>query len=311
MKYVKRTLVVAFVLLFVAVSFSNPVCAEKVRVAVSKFIAKDAPGTNYWRKSELSMGTGMADMLESALTESGQFSVVSRMDVKDIIDEQDLGASGRVSKKTRAKIGKIKGAQIILNGVITVFEYSQKGMGGGLSFGGYSIGGKTKTAIVSGIIKVVNAETSEMQTLRFSGEAKRRGLKLGAAIPLPGAKSLGVNFGGFKKTPMGEATQKAIDDIVLKVQAHCQSLLDAGTVIVSCPKCGTQVKEGTKFCPKCGTAIPQAALEECPYCGAEVSPGAVFCPECGKKLQGITCSKCGSSLKPGTKFCPKCGTKVQ
>ncbi|MCK5594995.1 zinc ribbon domain-containing protein [bacterium] len=110
---------------------------------------------------------------------------------------------------------------------------------------------------------------------------------------------------------MGEATQKAIDDIVLKVQAHCQNLLDAGTVIVSCPKCGTKVKEGTKFCPGCGAAIPQAALEECPYCNAEVSPGAVFCPECGKKVQDITCSKCDASLKPGTKFCPKCGTKVQ
>ena len=311
MKCVEKSLVVVLALLFVAVLFSSPVCAEKVRVAVSKFTAKDAPGTAYWRKSELTMGTGMADMLESALTETGQFSVMSRMDVKDIISEQDLGASGRVSKKTRAKIGKIKGAQIILNGVITVFEYSQKGMGGGLSFGGYSIGAKTKTAIVAGIIKIVNAETSEMQTLRFRGEAKRRGLSLGAAIPLPGAKSLGVNFGGFKKTPMGDATQKAIDDIVVKVQARCQNLLDADTVMVSCPKCGTKVKEGTKFCPGCGAAIPQAALEECPYCGAEVSPGAAFCPECGKKLQGITCLKCGTSLKPGTKFCPKCGTKVQ
>jgi len=134
MKCVEKSLIVVLALLFAAVLFSSPVCAEKVRVAVSKFTAKDAPGTNYWRKSELSMGTGMADMLESALTETGQFSVVSRMDVKDIISEQDFGASGRVSKKTRAKIGKIKGAQIILNGVITVFEYSQKGMGGGISF---------------------------------------------------------------------------------------------------------------------------------------------------------------------------------
>ncbi|MFH1905552.1 MAG: CsgG/HfaB family protein [bacterium] len=311
MKCIEKSLVVILALLFVAVSFSSPVYAEKVRVAVSKFTAKDAPGTDYWRKSELNMGTGMADMLESALTETGRFSVMSRIDVQDIISEQDLGASGRVSKKTKAKIGKIKGAQIILNGVITVFEYSQKGMGGGVSFGGYSIGGDTKTAIVAGIIKIVNAETSEMQTLRFRGEAKRRGLSLGAAIPLPGAKSLGVSFGGFKKTPMGEATQKAIDDIVVKVQAHCQNLLDAGTVMVSCPKCGTKAKEGTKFCPSCGAEIPQAALEECPYCNAEVSPGAVFCPECGKKIQGITCSKCSASLKPGTKFCPKCGTKVQ
>ncbi len=108
MKCVKKSLVVVLALLFTVVSFSSPIYAEKVRVAVSKFTAKDAPGTAYWRKSELSMGTGMADMLESALTETGQFSVMSRMDVKDIISEQDLGASGRVSKKQGQELERLK-----------------------------------------------------------------------------------------------------------------------------------------------------------------------------------------------------------
>ncbi len=55
-----------------------------------------------------------------------------------------------------------------------------------------------------------------------------------------------------------------------------------------CPKCGSQIPDGSAFCANCGTAAPSdppvSGNRFCTNCGAPVTPGAAFCNNCGAKL---------------------------
>lgn len=62
-----------------------------------------------------------------------------------------------------------------------------------------------------------------------------------------------------------------------------QSMMQPQVAMVSCPKCGTQVQQGSKFCPNCGATMAPATIP-CPNCGKPVAAGAKFCPECGQKI---------------------------
>jgi len=66
-----------------------------------------------------SLGKGIADVLITELAANPTIRVVERDRIQSLIEEQNLGASGRVDKETAAKIGRILGAQhVILGGFI-------------------------------------------------------------------------------------------------------------------------------------------------------------------------------------------------
>ncbi len=80
----------------------------------------------------------------------------------------------------------------------------------------------------------------------------------------------------------------------------------------TCPQCGTENPEGTKFCQECGSKL--GAQNNCPACGHANPIRVKFCQECGNKMEaepasGI-CPECGSENAPGTRFCGSCGTKL-
>jgi len=78
---------------------------------------------------------------------------------------------------------------------------------------------------------------------------------------------------------------------------------------VTCPKCGTDTPEESRFCYKCGAQI--ISINRCGHCSAELPADAVFCVQCGTKLaEALTCSDCGQKLPGGTKFCYNCGKKI-
>jgi hypothetical protein len=51
-------------------------------------------------------------------------------------------------------------------------------------------------------------------------------------------------------------------------------------LLVACPSCGTQVRQGFAFCSKCGTALAHA----CSQCRSAVQPAWSHCTKCGAKL---------------------------
>ena len=50
----------------------------------------------------------------------------------------------------------------------------------------------------------------------------------------------------------------------------------------TCPQCGWENPEGTKFCQECGTQMSQPSF--CPNCGQQNPSGTHFCSGCGTKL---------------------------
>lgn len=176
-------------------------------VAVSRFENKTS-----WR-GQVSIDDGLADQLTDALMQSGQFVVMERQSLKDVVAEQDLANSGRVQKAASAETGKLVAAQILIKGTITEFESSSSGSESGVGIGGFKIGNKKDEAHVGLIIRLIDSTTGEvLASQRVEGKAKAGGVKLGVSAG-------GAQFGtsGFDKTPMGKAVQMAIDDAVAKI----------------------------------------------------------------------------------------------
>src|SRR6266404_9036620 len=85
----------------------------KARVAVYQFADQSAKGGGTvhggypgfgWYTPQI--GNGMADMLNDALLQSNRFIVLDRQALKDVLQEQDLAATGRVSRETAAPTGQ-------------------------------------------------------------------------------------------------------------------------------------------------------------------------------------------------------------
>lgn len=193
----------------------------KKTVAVSRFENK-----SNWR-GQWALDRGMADQLTEALVQSEKFVVLERQTVGDVLAEQDLAASGRAAKSQTAQKGKIIPAQILVTGAITEFEHSSAGGRGGLRVGKFTLGGKGGVAHVGLIIRLIDTTTSQvLDSQRVEGKAKSGGLGFTTTI-----KDVSFGSAGFKKTPLGKATQQAIDSAVAFIISKMEGVPFQGKVV--------------------------------------------------------------------------------
>lgn len=86
----------------------------KPGIAVLPFTYGGSFGPN---KEDLgSMRIGIQEMLLTELKQNPTLRIVERSTLKEMLAEQDLGASGRVDEHTAARIGKLVGARYIIKG---------------------------------------------------------------------------------------------------------------------------------------------------------------------------------------------------
>jgi TolB-like protein len=64
---------------------------------------------------------GIAGMMISELAQNPAARVVERQEIQRLIDEQNLGAQGRVDPQTAAKVGKLVGARYVVLGTFVDF----------------------------------------------------------------------------------------------------------------------------------------------------------------------------------------------
>jgi curli biogenesis system outer membrane secretion channel CsgG len=205
----------------------------KKRIAVTDF--ENKVGGVWWNDRSWKVGEGMAEMLITALVESGRFIVVERKELDDVIKEQDLGTEGRISKATAAKVGKILGAQILVRGAVTELEESKSGKAGAIGYKGIVLGGGQVRGYVATEIRLVDSTTGQvLDSHRSIGESKKGGLAIGV-------RTGDVTFGGggFKKTALGEAVNKAIRDMVDYIMAKMEEVPWQGRIVM--------VKEGKVY----------------------------------------------------------------
>jgi curli biogenesis system outer membrane secretion channel CsgG len=210
----KRIGIGMMLLLLLLTLASGASADEKVRLGVMRFTNNTSAG--WWSSS---VGNELQDMLIAELAAMDGFSVLERKELDAVMSEQDLGASGRVAKGTQAKIGKITGAKYLVAGTVSAFEEGTSNTGGGLSFGGISVGGNKGTAYMAVDLKVIDSETGEIADVRtVEANSKSTGI------------SLGVSKGGFggsldreKKTPTGKAIRACIMEIAEYLQCSLVS----------------------------------------------------------------------------------------
>lgn len=192
-------------------------------VAVSRFENRTSIGSG----GDYKLGSGMADQLTDALFQSDHFIVLERQTLSDVIGEQDLAASGRVSKGRSARTGKITAAQILVKGTITEFTPNDSGTGQGVSFLGVSVGSNKGRSHVGLIVRLINTTTGEVITSK----------RVETKVPTGGV-NFGLNFNSFafksnsfKNTPLGKATQITIDRAVSFIAGELRDKPFEGRVI--------------------------------------------------------------------------------
>ena len=194
-------------------------------VAVAEF--KNETNAGWWSGG---VGSDLAGLLSNELSNTGSFKVVEREKLQSVMEEQNLMASGRAKLSEAAQIGKLTGAQYLVMGTVTSFESNTGHNGGGFSFGGVSIGGKSSTAYIAIDIRVVDTSTGDVEYSRtVEGTAKSGGSSVG----LSGFMGASGNLENEKNTPTGKAIRAAVIrasdylDCVMVKQDDCKATFDA------------------------------------------------------------------------------------
>ena len=199
---------------------SGQVFAENLKktIAVSRFENKTG---------DAAVGEGMADQLADALIHSKKFVVLERQTLEDVIAEQDIAASGRAEVSQTAKTGKLVPSQILIKGTVTEFEAEQQSGGSGISFSGVSLGSSKVSAHVAVILRIIDTTSGQvLDSVRVEGKAQGKRMKIGLQI-----QGVGLGSEDFKKTPLGEATQIAIDKAVLEIAKKLEQVPFEGKII--------------------------------------------------------------------------------
>lgn len=208
------------------------VAGPKRTVSVGKF---DTIGAFTAQYGNWDIGGGLSAMLTAALKESNRFIVMERANLGQLLSEQELKASGVVPGTAGPQLGKVIGVQLMIFGAVT--EFGAQDSGGGFSVGvaGGSFGlpfsgalsPQSSSGKVAMDIRVVDTSTTEV--LHNFTVAERISSK---AIDLSVGYS-GISFGGnsFNKTPLGEATRRAINQAVRQIALTANGVAWSGRVV--------------------------------------------------------------------------------
>jgi curli biogenesis system outer membrane secretion channel CsgG len=185
----------------------------RLRVAVTAFENKVEGIFGNWQ-----LGEGMAEMLATELFRSGQFIVLERTAMDDILREQELGQSGLVRAETATRTGQMLGAQVIVRGAVTEFSDAASGYGGDFAYDHLGLGGKVEKAHVGIDLRLIDAGTGQVIA---SHHVAREAQSMGGKINYNN-RDLQIGAAGFRKTPLGTATRAAIAEAVAFISRSAQ-----------------------------------------------------------------------------------------
>jgi curli biogenesis system outer membrane secretion channel CsgG len=144
---------------------------QKMRIAVLDF-DYSSTGQNWVWWGGGAPSRGVSDMLTNKLVEGGSYSVIERSRIDDIIAEQNLGDSGRISANTAAQIGRILGVDAVVIGSVTRYNLTEGS--NGVNVLGFGAGGRRDRAEVQLTVRLVNTTTAEIiATAEATGKSAR------------------------------------------------------------------------------------------------------------------------------------------
>jgi len=189
----------------------------KKRVGIGVFEDRTGSGYNH-------LGSGVADMLATALVKSGKFIVVERQELDRVLSEQKLGESGLVTEQTAPKLGKLLGAELFVIGSVTEFGTKEGKIGGNIPLFGGSITKKTARAVVD--VRLVNTTTGEVITAET-----KEGSESTTGVSVRYEDIDFNNTSSWNDTDIGKATRQAIDGVVELITDNMGKIPWSGKVL--------------------------------------------------------------------------------
>ncbi len=196
---------------------------ERVRLAVMDFDYSSISNPSYLNLIEGS-GRGVSDIVVNQLVESGQYRVIERSRIDTVLNEQNLGASGRVDTSTAAEIGRLLGVELVMVGSITQFDLQDRNTGFG--FAGFGFGNQTKKALVTISTRLINTTTGE---ILMSAEGKSEVTQVDGQLRVRGIG--GGTSTNNHATLLTTATQDAVKDIIARMDEKRGELTSIAKVL--------------------------------------------------------------------------------
>jgi curli biogenesis system outer membrane secretion channel CsgG len=205
--------------------------SQKRRLAVDAFdYSAVKTSVTYVFGNDINIGQGIRAMLTAKMGASKSVVLLEREKLQKLETEQDRGATNRFAQGTKAKIGKLVGADAMLFGDIVIFgrdDTAKKSAAGGVGrwipkvggiIGGAADSRKTDKAVVAINLRIVDSETGEvLETAEARGESKRTSTDWGAMAGTwrgAAAANSSMTSSNFAETIIGEATNDAVAKIV-------------------------------------------------------------------------------------------------
>lgn len=191
-----------------------PYSGPKARIAIADFDVKAA-------KAGGEIGSGLREMLVTAMVNSNRFSVVERQALNALMQEQELASSGAAQQGTGPKRGNIRTADLIVSAAVTEFEPQASGgsagIGGGGGVGSGILGGLLGAAMnkahMALDLRIIDSSTSEiLASARVQGQATD--VAGGFMAGFFGGWALGGGLSMYANTPMEKAIRICIIEAV-------------------------------------------------------------------------------------------------
>ena len=158
----------------------------------------------------------MSDQVVDALVNDGTFRVIERKKLDTVLAEQDFAHSDRadVSAAHASKIGKVLGVRYIITGSITKFSMEQQG--GGLGGGGAK-------AQVNLTARMGDTSTGEVVMSAKGEGVSKKGTRFHVSS---GSTGINMGSGEFRESALGDAQERACQELVKQLIARADRLED-------------------------------------------------------------------------------------
>lgn len=215
-----------------------------------------------------------SEQLEVLVRISRRFSVIERDRFKALVKEQGLEAVADPLELVRP--GNLRGVDLVFFGTVLNFRLSMRRPAPvGEAPLDLDASRTTIAADIGVVVRLVNPTTGEIISNQV-GELKREMRAAEWGIRVLGIGGDAKDSLQVDRDTQGKLLRVALDEAVRKMLPTVDGYLSRPAASI-CPKCKTELPEGSKSCAKCGTS----PVEKC-TCGAELQAGSRFCGKCGK-----------------------------
>ncbi len=208
-RFARLSLVALLAVAFGAVALAAPQPRLKMRVAVAPLDWSEKDNVDNWQ-IPASLRNAIYNKLVDSLLKTGRFVVLEREALDALLREQEI----KEANTGQPQKGKLVPAQAMVAGKITDFELERRGGGAGVTVGRIGrVSGEASEAKVALNVRIFDVDSSELLgSETASGSASSAGFNVGVSLG-----SVFTDFGAFNKSPLGQATTKAIEEAVKKI----------------------------------------------------------------------------------------------